>query len=106
MNLPIDLIEPGQRLRAVSPAKVEELVASIGDVGLLNPITVYPRQLYRGGVQVDGYGLIAGAHRLEAFRELGRTEIPVTVLELGDLERQIAEVDENLQKRSAAAVSG
>jgi hypothetical protein len=97
MNLSIDLIEPGQRLREVSPAKVAELVASIGEVGLLNPVTVYPRTLYRSGNPVDGYGLIAGAHRLEAFRQMGRTEIPATVLELGDSERLIAEADENLQ---------
>lgn len=97
MNLPLDLIEPGQRLREVSPERVAELVASIADVGLLSPITVYARKLYRGGVQVDGFGLIAGAHRLEAFRAMGRVEIPATVLVLDDLERQIAECDENLQ---------
>lgn len=95
-TIPIDLIENGQRLREVSEAAVERLVNSIGDIGLLNPITVYRRQLYRSGNQVDGYGLVAGLHRKTACERLGLVEIEANVLELDDLECQIAECDENL----------
>lgn len=94
--IPVDMIENGQRLRAISEAQVASLINSIADVGLLNPITVYPRQLYRGGVAVDGYGLIAGLHRKTAYERLGLAEIEANVLDLPDLERQIAECDENL----------
>jgi len=95
-TIPVDMIENGQRLREVSEAQVVALMDSIAQVGLLNPITVYPRQLYRGGVQVDGYGLIAGLHRKTACERLGLAEVEANILDLGDLERQIAECDENL----------
>lgn len=95
-TIPVDMIDNGQRLREVSEAQVLALMDSIAQVGLLNPITVYPRQLYRGGVQVDGYGLIAGLHRKTALERLGLAEVEANILDLGDLERQIAECDENL----------
>lgn len=95
-TIPIDQIENGQRLRELSEATVAALVNSIGDVGLLNPITVYPRKLFRGGNQVDGYGLVAGLHRKTACERLGLVEIEANVLDLNDLECQIAECDENL----------
>lgn len=95
-TIPLDMIENGQRLRDISEAQVAALVNSIGDVGLLNPITVYPRQLFRSGKHVEGYGLIAGLHRKTAYERLGLVEIEANVLDLPDLERQIAECDENL----------
>jgi len=95
-TLPLDMIENGQRLRGISEAQVEALVNSIGDVGLLNPITVYRRKVLRGGGWVDGYGLVAGLHRKTACERLGLVEIEANVLELSDLECQIAECDENL----------
>lgn len=95
-TIPLDLIENGQRLRDLSEATVVALINSIGDVGLLNPVTVYRRKLFRGGNQVDGFGLVAGLHRKTACERLGLVEIEANVLELSDLECQIAECDENL----------
>lgn len=102
-TIPIDLIENGQRLRDISDATVTALVNSIGDVGLLNPITVYPRKLFRGGNQVDGYGLVAGLHRKTAYERLGLVEIEANVVDLSDLECQIAECDENLVSNQLSA---
>ena len=45
---------------------------------------------------MDGFGIIAGAHRLAACRDLGHTEVPVVILEMDALQRTIAECDENL----------
>lgn len=95
-TIPVDRVEVGRRLRDVSEKQVSALIASIGDVGLLNPITVYPRKVIDAGIAVDGYGLVAGAHRLEAVRRLGHTEVAAQIVTMGDLERQIAECDENL----------
>lgn len=95
-TIPVAFIEPGQRLRGVSEAQVAALVNSIADVGLLNPITVYPRKLFRSGAEVDGYGLVAGLHRLTAYERLGLVEIEANIVSLSDLECQIAECDENL----------
>lgn len=89
-------IEVGTRLRAISAAQVEALVASIGDVGLLNPITVFETPVFRSGISSDGYGLVAGAHRLEACKRLGLVDIAAQIVDLKELERQIAECDENL----------
>lgn len=95
-SIPLDMIDDGQRLRDISEAQVASLINSIGDVGLLNPITVFPKKVLRGAVWVDGYGLIAGLHRKTACERLGLVEIEAQVLELSELERQIAECDENL----------
>lgn len=95
-TIPLDQIENGQRLRDLSEAQVEALMNSIGDVGLINPITVYRRTLFNGGNAVEGYGLVAGLHRKTACERLGLVEIEANILELSDLECQIAECDENL----------
>ena len=95
-TIPLDLIENGQRLRDLSEAQVNALMNSIGDVGLINPITVYRRQLFVGGNAVEGYGLVAGLHRKTACERLGLVEIEANILDLSDLECQIAECDENL----------
>lgn len=95
-SIPVARVELGRRLREISEAQVVALMASIGDVGLLNPITVYPRKVIEAGISVDGYGVVAGAHRLEACKRLGHTEIAAQVVGLTELERQIAECDENL----------
>ena len=84
------------RLREVDPAQVKALAESIKEVGLINPITVYPRDIIRNGQTVEGYGLVAGAHRLEACKSLGWSEVPVVVVDLDDNDRIIAECDENL----------
>jgi ParB family chromosome partitioning protein len=96
MILDIEAIEAGTRLRGINAEQVQALQSSIAEVGLLSPITVYPRQVMRANISVDGYGLVAGLHRLEACRSLGLVEIEANVVSLGELERQIAECDENL----------
>lgn len=94
--IPIPLVCRGERIRAVVDAKVEALIASIGDCGLLNPITVAPCPTVIGGRAQDGYLLIAGLHRLEAMVRMGATEIPATVLDVKGPQAIIAECDENL----------
>lgn len=81
-------IQPGTRIRSIGEEQVASLMNSIAEVGLLNPVTVYELE--------GGFGLIAGAHRLEACKRLGLVEIPAQVVTLSDLDRQIAECDENL----------
>lgn len=66
-------------------ADVAGLAESIAEIGLLNPLVIAE----------DGT-LIAGLRRLEAVRSLGWTSVPVSIVRLGDLDAQIAEIDENL----------
>ncbi|MDP2619522.1 MAG: ParB/RepB/Spo0J family partition protein [Hyphomicrobiales bacterium] len=94
--IPVSLVEAGDRPRRTNPAQVENIRESMVDVGILNPITVYCCKVIRDHVAVDGYGIVAGVHRLEACRQLGCEEIPAQVVDLSELQRQIAECDENL----------
>jgi ParB family chromosome partitioning protein len=96
-HIDISLIDHGTRLREVSEAQVESLMDSISEVGLLNPITVYERPVVRGVHTRQGFGIIAGAHRKVACERLGLTDIAANVVTLSELQRQIAECDENLR---------
>ena len=91
----VRLISDGTRLRPANEGQVEALMESISDVGILNPVTLYRRKVL-DGIAVDGFGIVAGLHRVTAARRLGMETIPAHIVTLGDLERQIAECDENL----------
>ena len=96
MEISAGLIEPGTRLRSLTESTVNRLMSSIRDVGLLHPVCVYRRKVIRGGIAVDGFGIVAGAHRVEACRRLGWDVIPAVITDADELHRQLAEVDENL----------
>lgn len=81
-------VDVGTGRRSVSRPAVKELAASIAEIGLLSPIAVYPVG--------DAYELIAGRHRIEAVKSLGWTEIPAILLDLDAVQREMAEIDENL----------
>jgi ParB family chromosome partitioning protein len=70
-----------------------ELVASIAALGLKKPVTVRLKQ--RG----EGYDLVCGQGRLEAFKELGELEIPAIVIEATLNECFIMSLVENLARR-------
>ena len=71
--------------RKIDELKVKELAESIKQLGLINSITINSNNV-----------LIAGNHRLEAFKLLGKDEIEVNVLDLNNLLAELAEIDENL----------
>ncbi len=64
---------------------------------MLNPITVRTTTIYEEAQNArDGYSLVAGLHRLEAAKSLGHKAIMAVVVDLKDLEYDLAEIDENL----------
>ena len=77
-ELPIDAITPNPRQpRAIfDEDALAELVHSVKEIGLLQPIVV--RRLD------DGYELIAGERRLRACREAGFTKIPAIIRSTDD----------------------
>lgn len=89
MNIPIGLIELNLNRRKIDPSKVVELAESIHNIGLINPISVRE-------AAGDKYQLVTGLHRLEAYRELGLNEIPVTIVNTCDGKIELMEIDENL----------
>lgn len=85
LNLP----QPGLRS---SRAQLDELVASIEEVGILVPLVV--RALSK-----DEYAVIAGAGRLEALRRTGagpKTQVPCVVMDVDDAEAMLLALVENL----------
>lgn len=64
---------PKDHNRNVDPKHVEYLANNIQRHGLRHPITVIANG-------IGGFDAIAGLHRLEAFRELGRKEIECKIL--------------------------
>lgn len=96
MKIAVDRIRAGARLRSIVPGKVEQLVESIAALGLQTPISVAEKTEYPDGQAQTFYLLVAGAHRLAAHKSLGLAEIEAVVCNLGDAERQLWEIDENL----------
>jgi len=78
------IIIPKNR-RKINEEVVKSLMESIETIGLLNPITTCNENI-----------LIAGLHRLEAFKRLGRKEIDCNRLGGNYLNYELAEIDENL----------
>lgn len=88
MLVPISEITVNPGRREAAPGDVKELADSILEVGLINPIMVD-----------QAHTLIAGLHRLEAMKLLGRTEIECTISTLDGLQVALAEIDENFVRK-------
>ena len=84
--MPIAFIKIGRRFRK-EMGDLTSLAQSIEEIGLQHPISVTP----------DGE-LIHGQRRLEAYKRLGRKEIPVIVRDLGLLLQ--GEHDENMERKN------
>lgn len=99
----LDAINVGERARRVDDDVVEQIAADVRNQGLLQPIGV----VEDGG----GYRLIFGAHRLEAFRLLVKTDkefetIPARVWlrHTPDWLLQMAEFSENLRRKELSSL--
>lgn len=98
--IPIDritILNPRVRNRR----KFLEVVESIKTVGLKRPIRVNTM------IGPDGqrsYGLACGQGRIEAFRELGRTEIPAIVTEATEEECLVMSLVENCARRQHRSI--
>jgi ParB/RepB/Spo0J family partition protein len=80
--------------RGAARDKVRAIAESISASGLINPITV--RELRDGATFV----LMAGRHRLEAFRHLDRNSIPAFVMPSSTTndEARMVEISENIHR--------
>lgn len=75
LPVPVDAIDAEElRFRITTRSDLEPLAASIGRLGLLQPL------LLRAAGR--GYTIVSGFRRLAACRQLGRREIPARVLSL------------------------
>jgi ParB family transcriptional regulator, chromosome partitioning protein len=80
-----------QPRRWFDPDKMVQLIESVREYGILEPLLVRPL--------LDGeYELIAGERRLRAAREIGLTEVPIVIKELSDKQALSVSILENLQR--------
>ncbi|WP_245494994.1 MT-A70 family methyltransferase [Rhizobium ruizarguesonis] len=93
--LRIDQIDVVNRLRVIDPEKVAALKASIEKIGLRTPISVFGdwQAMKDETIHVR---LSAGAHRLEAMRQLGREHIAAIIRDEDEVDAELWEIDENL----------
>lgn len=82
---------PANRLREVG--NVDALAESMEAIGLLNPIVLTKENT-----------LIAGAHRLEAAKQLGWKKIECNRINVSELQATLAEIDENLIRNELNAL--
>ncbi len=79
-----------QPRQTVSPEKMEELISSIKEKGVIQPVLVRPKEA--------GYELIAGERRLRAAKSLGFTQLPAIIKDVEDAEALQLALIENIQR--------
>ena len=79
--------------RQYTEEKMDEMVESVREHGVITPILVRPRK------EGDGYEIISGHNRVEACRRAGIETIPATIRDLDDDTAIILMVDSNLKQR-------
>lgn len=97
-SVELDLCYPSRHARVVDRGAVAALAESIGQIGLMQAITVRRARHARNGVMCDTYEVIAGLHRVKACTRLGWTHIPAQVVEVDDLRAELMLIDENLRR--------
>lgn len=107
MALPAQRVEMIQidRITVVNPRvrnkKVfQGIVENIAEIGLKRPITVTRRHGEDGPL----YDLVCGQGRLEAFRQLGQTEVPALIVTADQEDCFVASLVENCARRQHQAV--
>ena len=98
LHIPVEKIRAGtlQPRRTFSAGALEELVASIREKGVLQPVLVRPTP--------DGYELVAGERRFRAAETAGLSTIPAVVRRLSDREAIEAALVENIQRADLNAI--
>ena len=84
---------PYQPREIFNETKLDELANSIKKNGIIQPIAVRPKKS-----EVGKYEIIAGERRWLAAQKAGLHDIPVTVLDLSDVESLEVAIVENIQR--------
>ena len=94
-QLPLQKVEPNpdQPRRDFNEEELQALADSIGEHGILQPLTV--REMPHSGY----YQIIAGERRWRAARMAGLTEVPALVIEADDRQAMERALIENLQRQ-------
>lgn len=98
LRLPVARIRVGahQPRHTFPAAELAELVESIRDKGVLQPVLVRPAE--------SGYELVAGERRLRAAQAAGVETVPAIVKKMSDRESLEAALVENVQREDLNAI--
>lgn len=98
---PLSTIEPDPRQPRSTMGDLAELVASIREKGVLEPILVRPRPEDEGDGPAPGaqYRIISGERRYRAAQEAGLYEVPVIEMDVSEQEALEIALIENLQRK-------
>lgn len=93
LTLPLSAISPNpnQPRRVFAPAELEELAASIRELGVLQPLTVRDTP--------SGWELVAGERRLRAAALAGLDAVPCLAVEADDRRSSLMALVENVQRQ-------
>ncbi len=94
LDVPIELIDPNPDQPRVmfDHHQLEDLISSIKEQGIIQPLTV-------SRLPSGRYQLIAGERRLRAAGIAGLTHVPVMVHEVNDEQRLVWSIIENVQRQ-------
>ena len=92
-EIPISSIQSFRNhpFKVMDDDRMKELVQSVKDNGILNPVLVRP-------AAQDGFEMISGHRRMHAAKLAGLTAVPAIIKEMTDDEAVIAMVDSNMQR--------
>lgn len=96
VRVALDLIDASERLREVSEAHAVVMAASMAERGQRTPIEIVRRG--------DRFRLVFGAHRYRGAEINGWAEIEAFIVEAGDAEVRLREIDENLIRHELTAL--
>lgn len=91
----IERIDPNPHQPRSEMGDIQELMNSIREKGILEPILVRPKG--------DRYEIIAGERRFQAARKLKMTEMPCIEMDVDDREAMELSLIENLQRKDLDA---
>jgi len=99
----INMLEPGrfQPRMNFDPSRHEDLVSSIREKGIMQPLIVRP---LRGAGEQQKYELIAGERRFRALKELGHAKAPIIIRNVNDEEALELSLIENIQRQELNAI--
>ena len=89
--IPIDHIDPNPNQPRQVMGDLSELIASIAEKGIIEPLVVRQRG--------DRFQIIAGERRYQASVQAGLTELPVVIREVDDTEVIELALIENIQRK-------
>ena len=98
MEVPISRIRPNpaQPRQYFDEEELEELAASISEVGVIQPIVLRESS--------PGYELVVGERRLRAASMAGLDSIPAVIVEAGPMDMQVMALVENIHRSDLSAI--